>query len=234
MLPGLPIYIPSVFNVTVAATALYVVNTSKQTGYISAKKLTWAILIWLAVQAVLTLFDVYNSPAGPVPPKIILFSILPALIAVAVIFATQKGRDFIDSLPLKKLILLHTLRVPVELVLYWLSVNSAVPELITFTGSNFDIIAGLSAPIVYYAYIKKKISRTFILLWNIVCLGLLINIVVLAMLSAPSPLQQFAFDEPNVAVLNFPFSWLPTFIVPIVLFSHLASIRKLLINNKLQ
>jgi len=142
---------------------------------------------------------------------------------------TKKGRSSIDNLPQEKLILLHTLRIPVEFVLYWLYVNMAVPEIITFAGRNFDIIAGLTAPIIYYGYIKKKLNHTVILAWNIISLCLLINVVVCAMLSAPSPLQQFAFDQPNVAILNFPFSWLPSFIVPIVLFCHLASIRKLLI-----
>ncbi|MXN93012.1 hypothetical protein GR160_17435 [Flavobacterium sp. Sd200] len=229
MLPGLPFYIPSVFNITVAATAVYSVKTVQRTGLVSVKKLSWAMGFWLVLQAVLTLLDFYDSPVESTPPKLALFGILPATIALLTIFTTQNGRNFIDSLPQEKLILLHTLRIPIELVLYWLSLNMAVPELITFTGSNFDIIAGLTAPLVYYAYVRKNISRNVLLLWNVVCLCLLINIVVLAILSAPSPMQQFALDQPNVAMLNFPFSWLPTFIVPLVLFSHLASIRKLIV-----
>ena len=66
-----------------------------------------------------------------------------------------------------------------------------------------------------------------ILLWNFIALVLLINIVVNAVLSAPFPFQQFAFDQPNIAVLYFPFVLLPAFIVPIVLFGHLVSIRQL-------
>jgi hypothetical protein len=38
----------------------------------------------------------------------------------------------------------------------------------------------------------------------------------------------FAFDQPNIAVLYFPFNWLPSCIVPLVLLSHLAAIRQLL------
>jgi hypothetical protein len=75
---------------------------------------------------------------------------------------------------------------------------------------------------------KLKIDRNGILIWNFICLGLLINIVVNALFSAPSPIQKFAFEQPNIAILNFPFSWLPTFIVPIVLFGHLTSIRQLM------
>jgi hypothetical protein len=68
------------------------------------------------------------------------------------------------------------------------------------------------------------------LLWNLVCLGLLLNIILNAVLSAPVPFQKFAFDQPNIAVLYFPFVWLPSCVVPLVLLSHLAAIRKLYIN----
>jgi hypothetical protein len=67
-----------------------------------------------------------------------------------------------------------------------------------------------------------------ILIWNFICLGLLANIVVNSLFSTPSPIQKFSFEQPNIAILYFPFSWLPTFIVPIVLFGHLISIRQLL------
>lgn len=63
------------------------------------------------------------------------------------------------------------------------------------------------------------------MLWNLICLGLLLNIVVLAILSAPSPFQILAFDQPNIAITHFPYVWLPSVVVPIVLFSHLVAIR---------
>jgi len=45
--------------------------------------------------------------------------------------------------------------------------------------------------------------------------------------------QLFAFDQPNIAILYFPFVWLPSFIVMTVLFSHLISIRRLVKNKKI-
>jgi len=99
----------------------------------------------------------------------------------------------------------------------------------TFEGQNFDILSGLTAPIIFYVgFIKKRIGRKAMLVWNFLCLGLLINIVVIAVLSAPFPFQKLAFDQPNIAVLYFPFVWLPCCIVPLVLFSHVATIRQLL------
>ena len=67
-----------------------------------------------------------------------------------------------------------------------------------------------------------------LLWWNIISLGLLVNIIIYAVLSAPFSFQKMAFDQPNIAVLYFPFNLLPAFIVPVVLFGHLVSIRQLL------
>lgn len=103
----------------------------------------------------------------------------------------------------------------------------------TFEGRNFDILSGISAPIVaYLVFTKKTLSHNFLLIWNFICLGLLINIVTNALLSAPFPIQKLAFEQPNIAILHFPFSWLPTFVVPVVLLGHLVSIRQLMIKKE--
>ena len=101
----------------------------------------------------------------------------------------------------------------------------------TFEGRNFDLFSGITSPlIIYFGYIKLKIKKQFILFWNVICLILLLNIIVNGLLSSPSPIQKFAFDQPNIAILYFPFVWLPVFIVPIILFGHLVSIRQLIFN----
>jgi hypothetical protein len=59
------------------------------------------------------------------------------------------------------------------------------------------------------------------------------NIVLNAVLSVPTAFQQFAFDQPNIAILYFPFNLLPAVVVPLVLLSHLVVIRQLLNNNEI-
>ena len=165
------------------------------------------------------------------PPRLMIFVSFTFLLII-VLFIRSSGKQYIDSLDISKLSLLHIVRIPVEFVLYLLYVHHAVPELMTFAGRNFDILSGISAPFIFYYGFKKKILKLkLILIWNFICLGLLINIVMHAVLSAPFPFQQLAFDQPNIAILYFPFIWLPTCVVPIVLFSHLASIRQLLTSN---
>jgi hypothetical protein len=233
MLDNLPGYITLTFALTTVATLILFIWTIRNSADAATRKKSTLILIgltiWLIIQAVLPLNDFYNSDTNSFPPKIARFGILPTLFTIILLFATSKGRQFIDSLPLKQLTYLHIVRIPVEIVLFWLFLSKAIPELMTFEGRNFDILAGITAPLIaYFGITKNKLSRDAILIWNFICLGLLINIVVNALLSTPSPIQKFAFDQPNIAILYFPFSWLPAFIVPIVLFSHLAAIRQLL------
>jgi len=236
MINNLPTYITLTFGLTTVATLQLFIWTIRNSNSEQTRKMATPIFIgltlWLTIQAVLAYKNVYNSDTNSFPPKIMLLGILPTILTIIFLFATSKGKQFIDSLPIKHLTYLNTVRIPVEIVLLWLFLNNAIPELMTFEGRNFDILAGITAPFVaYYGFIKQKLNRKIIIIWNFVCLALLANIVVNAILSAPSPIQKFAFDQPNLAIANFPFSWLPTFIVPIVLFVHLASIRQLFKQN---
>ena len=97
-----------------------------------------------------------------------------------------------------------------------------------FRWLELDILSGLLAPVVYLIALRgSQIRRGILIAFNIVGFVLLANIVSIAILSLPSPIQQLAFEQPNGAVLHFPYIWLPSIVVPIVLYSHVASLWKL-------
>lgn len=232
MIAQLPSYIPLVFILTTIATLLLFYMAVKASTAAIVRKRSVLILIclmlWLALQGILAITGVFTA-TDAMPPRILLWGVLPAIITIISLFLTAGGRAFIDSLPLTSLTYLHVVRIPVEIVLWWLSLNKAIPQLMTFEGRNFDILAGITAPFVaYYGLQKGKLNRQAVLIWQLVALGLLLNIVVNAILSAPTSFQKFAFDQPNFAIFYFPFSWLPAFIVQVVLFAHLAAIRQLM------
>lgn len=186
------------------------------------------LLLWLALTGILAFQKVFQN-TNAVPPRLMLV-IAPAVVAIILLLITKNGRRFTDSLDLKKLTLVHIVRIPVEIILYLLAAHKLIPGLMTFAGRNFDILSGITAPLVYFLCFRNSQlkNKGLLLVWNFVCLALLLNIIANAFLSAPFPFQQFAFDQPNVAVLYFPFTWLPCFIVVIVLYCHLAAIRKLI------
>lgn len=209
----------------IAATCFTVWQFYKASA--NSKATLIGLIIWMSLQAIISLTGFYQK-TQTMPPRF-LFLLGPTLIIILVLFLTSKGRAFIDALDNKKLTLLHSVRVPVEITLYFLFLARLIPVLMTFEGYNYDILSGLTAPVIYYlAFVVNKADKKVLLMWNFSCLALLLNVVTIAVLSAKTPFQQLAFNQPNAGVTYFPFVWLPSIIVPLVLFSHLASIRQLL------
>lgn len=223
MLPGLPSYMIIIFILTVILALILFLSAVK-------KKTIPAVisLLWLALTGILAYNGFFQNTKG-MPPHL-AFVMIPAFVFVILLLVTPKGRSFTADLDLKKLTLLHIVRIPVEVTLYLLASYKFIPELMTFAGRNFDIISGITAPVMYLLCFRESQlkHKQALLLWNFICLALLLNIVAHAILSAPFSFQQLAFDQPNVAVLYFPFIWLPSFIVIVVLLSHLVAIKKLL------
>ncbi|HEY2582421.1 MAG TPA: hypothetical protein VGI43_11475 [Mucilaginibacter sp.] len=221
----LPNYIGIVFILTAILTILLFYKAAN-----NSKPVIIVILSWLTLQSVISLSGFYTITTAT-PPRFPLL-VMPPMLLIVLLFFTKRGKQFIDGLDIKILTLLHVIRVPVEITLFWLFSHKAVPVEMTFEGRNFDILCGITAPFVYYfGYVKGVLNKTTIIAWNIACVLLLANTVVTAVLSAPSPFQRFGFDQPNIALFHFPFVWLPSCLVPIVFLANLAAIRKLIVKK---
>ena len=182
-------------------------------------------IVWMCVQSAVALSGFYLV-TNALPPHLLL-AITPPLLFIAGLFSTAAGRRFLDGMDLKWCVLLHSVRILVELNLYWLFLYRQVPALMTFEAGNLDILAGLTAPLIWWAFSRGHIGRRGLLLWNSICLLSVLNAFARAMLSAPFRFQRFAFDQPTIAILSFPFALLPAFIVPAALLCHLVVFRKL-------
>jgi len=227
MLTNLPDSLILIFLLTVILTFLLFINAVKNKATVAI-----ILVVWLAVTGILSFKGVFQDTSA-IPPRLMI-GIAPAILFIILLLTTKNGRRFTDNIDLKKLTLVHIVRVPVEITLFMLSTHKLIPELMTFAGRNLDILSCITAPIMYFVCFKNSQlkNRTLLLIWNFICLGLLLNIVINAILAAPFPFQQFAFDQPNIAILYFPFTWLPCFIVMIVLYSHLAALSRLIIYRK--
>lgn len=217
---NLPVYIPALMILATAVALFFFYKA------VHNKKAFYFVLAWVVIQGIISATGFYTN-TDTIPPRFAL-ALLPPVITMIVIFSSVKGRKFISKLDSANLTYLHTSRVFVELVIWWLCLNKLTPESITFEGNNFDILAGITAPFIAYFGVRKNlITSKLILLWNIVCLGLLLNVVITGVLSSPLPFQQFNFDQPNIGMLYFPYVFIPGVVVPLVLFSHLVEIRRL-------
>ena len=176
--------------------------------------------IWQIVTGFLAFYEVFKE-------KPLLFPLV--IVATTLLCILGFKMISIKELNTHYLIGIHIVRIPVELCLYQLFIEGKIPEIMTFTGWNFDILIGISAVVILiYQLVKKKnLARQFFVLWNVIGLIFLSVIVIIAILSSPLPIQQFAFDQPNMALLEFPFSMLPTCIVPIVYISHVLLLKRI-------
>lgn len=215
----LPFYIPFVFVLTALLTVFLFFRAS---GY--DRKVILFLGLAMLAQSVLAASGFFTK-TNILPPRLLLL-LVSSILVICILFSTTRGKAFVDGIDIRKLGLIHCIRIAVELVLLWLFLQGTMPRLMTFEGRNYDLLSGLSAPLVYYfGLVKGKWSPGVLLGWNIACFCILCFTVVNAVLSAPTPLQQFGFDQPTIAVLYFPFIWLPGILVPLVLFAHLVAIR---------
>jgi hypothetical protein len=182
-------------------------------------------ILWMVVQSGLALSGFYLV-TNTLPPHFFA-AVVPPIIAIVAMFLTAAGRRFLDGMELKWCILLHSIRVLVELNLYWLFLYKQVPIQMTFEAGNLDILVGITAPLIWWAYSRGKVGRTGLLVWNSLSLLSVLNAFTRAILSAPFGFQRFGFEQPTVAVLHFPFVLLPAFIVPVAILCHLVVFRKL-------
>lgn len=219
---NVPLYLPLGFVATVLLTCFFLVKAAR-----GNKIVALILIIWLIAQGAVSITGFYTQTQG-IPPRFIAV-LLPPILLIISLFATSKGRNFIDQLKPDQLTLLHVVRIPVELCLFSLYSYQLVPQLMTFEGINYDILSGITAPLVaYFGYYKKLFNKTVLLIWNLACLGLLINIAYHGILSVPTPFQRFGFDQPNIGLTFFPYVFLPGLIVPAVFFAHLVCIKHLL------
>lgn len=166
---------------------------------------------------------------GGMPPKIFL-AIVPGFVAMLYFAFHPLVRMWVRETPQRWLIGLQTFRIAIEIQLYYLAMTPMLPKLMTFEGRNFDILVGLSAPLiawlVHRAHVQGKNARGLVTAWNIFGLILLTNVVIHGILSSPVPFRQIFVEPPNTALATFPYIWLPTFVVPFAYLLHILSLRK--------
>lgn len=220
MLPSFPIWITILFVLITLAIMMWFAIAMKSRGVLLG------VMGWAILQTALGLSGFYTDTFS-IPPRIFAFGVLPAVLFIVGCFFTKNGRDLMDGADLRTLTWMHTIRVPVEFVLYYLVAIRSLSEYMSVHGTNFDVISGLTAPIIAYFAFRDGVNKRLALLWNVLTLLLLLNVVITAAFSIPSPIQKLAFDQPNIAVLYFPMNLLPTVVVPLVFFAHVIAIRRL-------
>jgi hypothetical protein len=161
------------------------------------------------------------------PPRPLPLVFLPMLLVLYLAFFSAKTRLILSAIPPQYLIGFQSFRVVVEIILWQNFKDGVMPIQMTFEGRNYDMLVGLTAlPVAYFCFIKKSWSPRIAFWWNIGGLGLLANIVIIAVLSMPTPIRYFKNEPANYLVGEFPFIYIPTVFVLLAFAGHVFSMRR--------
>jgi hypothetical protein len=184
----------------------------------------FAMLAWLGGLLALS-NNGFFAEFERMPPRIVLALAVPLATILFLMFKRSFG-ELLDQLSPAALIYLQAFRILVEVVLWLLYRDGICPPQMTFEGWNFDIVAGLLAPLAAWAaFGGGRRNKAIAIGYNIVGLCLLTTIILIAILSFP---QIGVLTPPNRMIAYWPMIWLPGFVAPFALLLHLFSLRQLL------
>lgn len=186
----------------------------------------WVVVVGvLAQQGLLSQFDA-------LPPRPLLVVFLPIAIAVYIAF-TKSFKTLLQVTPLHWLVLFQSFRIVVELLLWQAFEKGLIPVQMSFEGRNFDVVTGVLALVAgLFIWQRPRLARFVGVVFNVIGLALLINIMVVSILSMPTPFRYFTEGPANTAVTTFPFVYLPAVLVVLAFTFHVFSLRQLWLHKK--
>jgi hypothetical protein len=215
--------------VLVAALAWGIAVASRRTGEpIAARRRALTVLLiagaWMTMTWVAAASGVLRR-WDATPPPFALLVLGVALMAFLIAFSGY-GRLLAVGLPLWTLVAVQTFRLPLELAMHAMYERGIMPEQMSYSGRNLDILTGATAIVVAALARGARGPRWVVAAWNVAGLVLLINVVTIAIVSTPR-FAYFGPDRVNVWVTYPPFVWLPAVMVVAALAGHLLIFRAL-------
>jgi hypothetical protein len=190
-------------------------------------RISTAVLIgWFGIAFALGFLEVYRTASDRIPT--IPYGILvPIIIGGLVIVRSSTMARVLDAVPQHWLIGVQLYRAlgAIFLILYG---AGKMPGLFAWPAGLGDVLVGVLAPVVAVAYARgPEKNGDLVSAWNIFGMVDLIVAVATGFSTSPSPFQLFAFDQPNELVSMFPLVLIPTYLVPVSVLLHIASLTKL-------
>jgi hypothetical protein len=181
----------------------------------------------VVVALVLSALGVFVARAGTWFPPITLGIALPLLAGLWFLRRSQ----FLEGVSDASLIRFHGFRIGGAVFLAYLALGGLPREFALPAGLG-DVLVGVTALLV--AHRVKTVparSRRLAGAWNVLGLIDFALAVGTGFLTAPSPFQLLALDNPNTLITAFPLVLIPTFGVPLFALLHIASLRRLLVKR---
>ena len=217
--------IPSIAIATLAVIAFMIQRVARDGGRY-ARSFVVGVAAWLAFSGALAAAGFLARFDAMPPPFIVI--VVPTLALPLWLARSRIGELLCDRAPMAWLVGFQAFRLPLELVMHRAGIEGTMPVQMSFGGSSFDIVSGITAIAVAALAAYDHAPRWLISAWNALGSLLLLNIVCIAIASLPQ-FHRFGSDpaQLNTWVAHFPFVWLPAGLVASALFGHAVVWRKL-------
>lgn len=178
-----------------------------------------ALGIWLGAQSAL----VFSGRLTSLPLQGLPFFFVPILVIWTALALSPIGRRLAASIPLPALVGFQSFRLPLELVLQSWFRQGTIPETMTWSGQNWDIISGIIALFCAPFAGRWPLAARFA---NIVGFALLLNVMRVAVMSSPVPFG-WNVQPPLQLAFHLPYSLIGPVCVGGALFGHIVLTRAL-------
>jgi len=178
------------------------------------------LILWLMfVSAVVGSGSLAASPM----PSLMLFMVGSNLVAIALALSPIGGW-LATGLAVRTLVAFQIFRLPLELVLHQWAESGTIPQTMTWSGYNFDIISGvLALAVTLFAGTNRLAAWMF----NIVGFSLLANVIRVAVMSLPLPFA-WGTNPPLMLGFHLPYALIVPVCVGGAMAGHIVLTRALL------
>ena len=191
-------------------------RTENRTGRIALTILA----LWLAAALALSLSGVMRGLPPPAIPGMILSAFIAFLVAY---FRIPSLRAWVLQVDMRPLVLYHLVRVPFGIAFLVMAARGTLPGEFAGPAGYGDIAAGLGAIVAFLCVpATTRRRRGVVALWNALALADIMMVFALA-----QRIIIFGDMSRMQAMLDFPFSTIPVFVVPMILITHFAIFAQL-------
>lgn len=180
---------------------------------------------WMTFTGALAQFGILQNWERFPPPAVLLFAF--GLLGTVGLSRMRWAKKLSGAAPAALLVGFQAFRLPLELIMHKAAAEGVMPIQMSFSGQNFDIVTGLLAALIGLWGFVSEPPRAVIWAFTGIGIGLLINIVTIAIRSTPV-IAAYGPDQLNLWVTIVPFVWLPTVFVALALLGHLLLLEQLL------
>lgn len=191
------------------------------------------LIVWMLTCAVLAETGVIAKLAGS--PKLMIYMVVSNGLAMWVA-VSRWGARLVQYLPVAWLVGFQAFRLPLELVLHSWYEQGTLPVQMTFAGANLDIVTGFAAlgcwALMTFTAWGRNARWALALTFNVLGSGLLLNVVSIAVMSAPWPMRSYINDPPVLLLFHAPYTWILPVCVAAALVGHVLVFRWLVAERR--